>query len=194
MPSSIPFRRGAVLIFMGAALVAMPALAEKPSWAGGEKAGKHESSNVESYERNHERSRSSGDYKHSGNDHRYDDRDGRRHEARDGGVSVSVNAYFGDRERHAVRDYYADEYRGGRCPPGLAKKHNGCMPPGQAKKWSVGHRLPSDVIFYDLEPEIVIRLGTPPARHRYVRVASDILLIAVGTGMVVDAIEDLGRM
>jgi hypothetical protein len=29
------------------------------------------------------------------------------------------------------------------CPPGLAKKNNGCMPPGQAKKFfSVGERLP----------------------------------------------------
>ena len=31
------------------------------------------------------------------------------------------------------------------CPPGLAKKHNGCMPPGQARKaarWSQGERLP----------------------------------------------------
>jgi len=29
----------------------------------------------------------------------------------------------------------------GRCPPGLAKKHNGCMPPGQAKKlYNVGQR------------------------------------------------------
>lgn len=25
-------------------------------------------------------------------------------------------------------------YGVGGCPPGLAKKHNGCMPPGQAKK------------------------------------------------------------
>jgi hypothetical protein len=24
-------------------------------------------------------------------------------------------------------------YDGGRCPPGLAKKHNGCLPPGHAK-------------------------------------------------------------
>jgi len=32
-----------------------------------------------------------------------------------------------------------------------------------------------------------------PSRHRFVRVASDILMIAVGTGMVVDAIEDIGR-
>ena len=32
-------------------------------------------------------------------------------------------------------------YNGGRCPPGLAKKGNGCMPPGQAKKYyNVGQR------------------------------------------------------
>jgi len=31
----------------------------------------------------------------------------------------------------------------GGCPPGLAKKHNGCMPPGQAKKlYRVGQRFP----------------------------------------------------
>jgi hypothetical protein len=31
------------------------------------------------------------------------------------------------------------------CPPGLARKGNGCMPPGQAKKygWSRGHYVPS---------------------------------------------------
>ena len=34
----------------------------------------------------------------------------------------------------------------------------------------------------------------PLPGYRYVRVASDILMIAAGTGMVADAIEDLGRM
>ena len=30
------------------------------------------------------------------------------------------------------------------CPPGLARKHNGCMPPGQAKRmWREGQRVPS---------------------------------------------------
>ena len=34
-------------------------------------------------------------------------------------------------------------YGVGGCPPGLAKKHNGCLPPGQAKKlYNVGQRLP----------------------------------------------------
>ena len=31
----------------------------------------------------------------------------------------------------------------GGCPPGLAKKGNGCMPPGQAKKlYNIGQRFP----------------------------------------------------
>ena len=31
-------------------------------------------------------------------------------------------------------------YGRGGCPPGLAKKHNGCMPPGQARKLARGQR------------------------------------------------------
>jgi hypothetical protein len=77
---------------------------------------------------------------------------------------------------------------------GLAKKRNGCMPPGQARKWAVGQPMPRDVVSYSLPSAITVQLGVPPAGHRYVRVASDILLIAIGTGMVVDAIQDLGRL
>jgi hypothetical protein len=35
-------------------------------------------------------------------------------------------------------------------------------------------------------------IGLPPPGYRFVRVASDILMIAIGTGMVMDAIYDLG--
>ena len=31
-------------------------------------------------------------------------------------------------------------YGVGGCPPGLARKHNGCMPPGQARKLARGQR------------------------------------------------------
>jgi Ni/Co efflux regulator RcnB len=103
-------------------------------------------------------------------------------------------SFFADRHRVTVREYYGGEYQRGHCPPGLAKKNNGCMPPGQAKKWHVGRPLPREVIFYNLPPSLVVSIGAPPAGHRYVRVAADILLIAIGTGMVVDAIEDLGRL
>lgn len=104
-----------------------------------------------------------------------------------------TGGYFGDRQRSEVQSYYRTQSRGGHCPPGLAKKNNGCMPPGQARKWSMGQPLPRDVQTYPLEPQVRVRLGVPPAGHEFVRVAGDILLIAAGTGMVVDAIQDLGR-
>ncbi|MBT9506263.1 hypothetical protein [Rhodoferax sp.] len=109
------------------------------------------------------------------------------------GTEVKVGAYFGDPQRAAAREYYGKKYSAKRCPPGLAKKNNGCMPPGQAKKWNVGQRLPKDVIYYPVPQGVVVQLGIPPAGHRYVRVANDILLIAIGSSMVIDAIEDLMR-
>ena len=41
---------------------------------------------------------------------------------------------------HAYGYDRAVGYGHGGCPPGLAKKHNGCMPPGQAKKLYRGQR------------------------------------------------------
>ena len=101
--------------------------------------------------------------------------------------------YFSDQHRVIVRDYYNEEFRAGRCPPGLAKKGNGCMPPGQAKKWTIGRPLPRDVVSYDVPQELVVKIGIPPAGYRYARVANDVLLIAVATGIVIDAIQDLGK-
>jgi len=157
-------------------LAAGPVIADKPSWAGGGKGKKSEhqgkSDNRKSGQRNaDERSPRDSD-----------------------GSKVRMREHFGDRHRTVVHDYYSDEFRRGRCPPGLAKKHNGCMPPGQARKWTVGRPLPREVIFYHVPQPLVAQFGPPPTGYRYVRVASDILLIALGTGMVIDAIQDLGRM
>src|SRR5688572_1680078 len=57
--------------------------------------------------------------------------------------------HFDDKHRVVLRQYYQEEFRGGRCPPGLAKKNNGCLPPGQAKKWQYGRPLPRDVVHYE---------------------------------------------
>jgi len=110
----------------------------------------------------------------------------------DGRRDVVVEFRFGDRHRTASRDYFRQHYSDTRCPPGLAKKRNGCMPPGLAKKWSMGRPLPRDVIFHDLPHALLEQFGAPPPRHRYVRVDSDILLIEMGTGIVLDVIENLG--
>ena len=101
--------------------------------------------------------------------------------------------HFGDRDRAVIRDYYVDAGRGGHCPPGLAKKNNGCLPPGQAKKWQMGQPLPASVVYEPLPPALVVQLTPPPMGYRYVRVAGDVLMISAGTRMVIDAIQDLGR-
>ena len=158
-----------VLILVGALATTGTALAEKPS---GGKNGKH------NQQEKH------GDKEAKGSGHS---------DARQSDESTR-HTHFSDRDRDAVRNYYAEQYRSGKCPPGLAKKNNGCRSPGQAKKWQVGRPLPRDVVYYDLPQSVTVHFGIPPAGHRYVRVASDILMIAVGTGMVVDAIEDLGNL
>ena len=99
--------------------------------------------------------------------------------------------YFTAGHRVIVHQYYAGEFAHGRCPPGLAKKRNGCMPPGLARRWVLGQPLPREVVYYALPPAVSINLGRPPAGAHYVRVANDILLVAVGTGMVLDALTDL---
>ncbi len=108
-------------------------------------------------------------------------------------VEVRVGSYFGDDQRRAVTEYYGQQRAAGHCPPGLAKKNNGCMPPGQAKKWAVGQPLPSSVTLYPIPREVSVRIGVPPAGYRYVRTANDILLVAIGSMVVVDAIQDLMR-
>lgn len=128
-----------------------------------------------------------------------DNKKSNKHEQKERHVSqgddreMRANTHFNDRHRTIVQDYYSKRLQSGHCPPGLAKKNNGCMPPGLAKKWQVGQPLPRDVIFHNLPREVDEQLGPPPARHRYVRVANDILLIATGNGTVVDAIENWGN-
>lgn len=106
---------------------------------------------------------------------------------------IPVGAYFQDQQRQAVLQYYGGLQAKGRCPPGLAKKNNGCMPPGQAKKWSRGQPLPASLIHYPVPRGVIAQIGLPPPGYKYVRVANDLLLVALGTMLVVDAIEDLMR-
>lgn len=190
------------------ALSACSVVAERPAGAGmGRDAERQERRSDDRYEdrraerrddrhedRRSDRKGDRDDDKRKDRDHdkRDDRRDDRRGDARSGSsVQVNIGGYFGDRQRDSVYEYYGKPKGYGKCPPGLAKKGNGCQPPGQAKKWKLGQSLPRDMGYQPVEADIRVRLGVPPAGHEFVRVASDILLIAVGTSMVIDAIEDL---
>ena len=174
----------AMALFIAGIFAAGPAMAEKPSWAGNDKGGKNDRGD----QRDDRKDDRKGDRK---DDRRDDDRNSRRDNDRH---ADGDRRHFQPQQQVMVREYYTTHYRGRSCPPGLAKKNNGCMPPGQAKKWKVGYPLPREVVYYSVPAPLVIQIGPPPSGHRYVRVAGDILMIAIGTGLVVDAIADLGNM
>lgn len=109
--------------------------------------------------------------------------------------NAQPNIVVTQRDRSAIYGYYQPMYAAGNCPPGLAKKNNGCLPPGQAKKlWTVGYPLPAGVVYYPLPGVLLAQLTPPPAGYQYVRVANDILMMAIGTSLIVNAIADLGSM
>ena len=164
------------LIVAGIFNCAGPALAENPAWNGKDRPDRHEDTGLRATAQ-HLLARDASDSSSRR----------RRKEA------TRKKGHFLDSQRTVLREYYAAQYRAGQCPPGLIKKYKACLPPGQAKKWVIGQPLPREVVFYPLPPAVVEHLGPPPAGHHYARVANDILLIAVGTGLVTDAIQDWGR-
>jgi hypothetical protein len=186
----IQLRMG-VLIALATALGAGSVLAERPPWAGGERHDRHDGRGDDRYEQRYDRR-----YEGRRDDRHREQRHVFRHDPRvEDFRGGPIDFRFDDRSRGAIHDYYyGARYKHGRCPPGLVKKGNACIPPGHARKWHRGHPLPPGLVYYDLPPVLVAGLPPPPPHHRYVRVASDILLITVGTAMVIDAIEDLGRL
>ena len=98
-----------------------------------------------------------------------------------------------DRDRDRVRSYYRTEYAAGRCPPGLAKKNNGCLPPGQVnKRWVIGQPLPPEIVYYPMPRELWTQLTPPPYGYEYVRVNDDIVLIAIATRVIAGLLGNLG--
>jgi hypothetical protein len=99
------------------------------------------------------------------------------------------------KDRQAIASYLQDnKYR--RCPPGLAKKNNGCLPPGQAKKYQIGKRLPSNVDVTRIPYSLRQYLQQPQPGYEYGRVDNDVLMMSKSDRIVVDAVTlltDLSR-
>lgn len=169
-----------------AAGLATTAHAAKPEWAGNQGGGQDREEVKGQGKQKARAAKDQDDHSHHG--------DARAPApAQAAGVEIRIGGFFGDSQREAATRYYSAQASSGKCPPGLAKKNNGCQPPGQAKKWNRGQPLAKDVQWYPVPREVQVRIGLPPAGYKYVRVAGDILLVAIGTMMVVDAIEDLMR-
>lgn len=105
--------------------------------------------------------------------------------------AVRVGGWFTDTHRTVVRRYVSTHPAGLHCPPGLAKKGNGCLPPGQAKKYALGQPLPGAVAWTAVPPPLLAQLPPPPLGYQYARVDNDLLLMALSTAVVVDVLAGL---
>jgi len=97
-------------------------------------------------------------------------------------ASLAGNGHGHDKDRDHRRGHVIYTEAPG-CPPGLAKKHNGCLPPGQAKKWHRGERIRGDYILIR-DPDRY-RLDR---RNTYWRSGDYVYRVEPQTGKVLDLI------
>ncbi len=81
--------------------------------------------------------------------------------------------------------------RGRGCPPGLAKKNNGCLPPGQARKLGVGDRIPAQLDEYNL-PQRYRERYRDSGDHTYRYEDEQIYRVNRRSGIVEQIISGLG--
>jgi Ni/Co efflux regulator RcnB len=55
----------------------------------------------------------------------------------------------------------------------------------------MGYVVPHTVVYHEVSTPYLYNLAPPPPNYRYARVGSDILLIAIGTGLIVNALYDI---
>jgi Ni/Co efflux regulator RcnB len=113
----------------------------------------------------------------------------RREDGREAERAERKKYGFNRNERHEARDSFAADHGRGKCPPGLAKKHNGCLPPGQAKKrYAVGRPLTQGVVYQQLPASLSTRIGPAPTGYLYGLLDGDLIKMNATTRLVVDAI------
>jgi hypothetical protein len=103
------------------------------------------------------------------------------------GISIPIP------DKLVLQDFLRHEYRPAHCPPGLAKKNNGCLPPGIAKKYAMGKPLPPGIAMKTLPDSLLSRLN-PMGGYQYVMVDKDILLVNEATKHVIDAVTLLSAL
>lgn len=162
---------------MASATLSSPAQAEKPAHAGkgnnGNGHNKHKGGNSGKAHKNKGQapqaaSQSSGD--------------------------IDIDIVFDNGAKQAVRSHYGSSYAGKSCPPGLAKKNNGCLPPGQAKKYNRGDVVPESVTLYRIPDALEVKLKLLPAGYVYRYVDGEVLVVAEAARKVIDAVVLLSTL
>ena len=165
-----------VALALASLFIAGPVFAKDKGDGDGEGRGKHS------------QKREDKEDKRADKEDRREDKRAEKRERKD----IQQGTYFNDQQRTYVREYYSTNYNDGkRCPPGLAKKNNGCMPPGQARNWVVGQPVPRGVTVYSVAQPVIRMLPPAPYGYRYARIGGDIVLVQQQNNIIVDIIQGL---
>ena len=100
-----------------------------------------------------------------------------------GTAGIITDAVFTALERQIIRDYYRTN-----LPPGLARRET--LPPGLRRQLARNGRLPPGLERHALPPDLKARLPRRDDRYDLVRIGTDVLLILIATGVILDIIED----
>jgi Ni/Co efflux regulator RcnB len=103
---------------------------------------------------------------------------------------------FSDLERRMIMDYYARQaasQAGGGQGQGRGRGHGGGLPPGIQRRLDRGGTLPPGLARKALPPGLAGQLPAPP--NGYIRqvVGSDVVLVAIATGVIMDIIRGIAR-
>lgn len=120
---------------------------------------------------------------HHAREDRHDDHDDHYRGHDDNSVIIAI----APQDRVVINQYIVNDYRK-HCPPGLEKKHNGCTPPGHAKRWSRGETLPDYVVWQPLPQPVLVQLRPAPTGTQYVRVDKDVYLVSEASKKILDAV------
>lgn len=97
---------------------------------------------------------------------------------------------FTVRDREVFQAWAVDEYGKGKCPSGLVKKESDCLPRGlPGKRYKIGQPLPGAIVPAPVPLDLARRLGTPAIGYRYGMIDGDLVKLATGTGVAIDAID-----
>ena len=167
-------------------LVSMPGFA-KDKGDGGDDEGKHAQKEYRKSQKRAEK-----DFEKDNKDEEKYYQKSQKHAEKRQREEIRQGTYFDEQQRITVRQYYSTYYGNGKkCPPGLAKKQNGCVPPGQVRYWQVGQPIPRNVTIYSVPQPVIQILPPAPYGYRYARIGGDIVLVQQQNNLIVDIINGL---
>lgn len=95
---------------------------------------------------------------------------------------------FSALERQLILDYYARAAAGG-TGRGHGRGRGGGLPPGIQRRLERGGTLPPGIARQVLPPDLSRQLPFLPSGYARQIVGNDVLLVAIGTGLILDIIR-----